>query len=263
MISRQYEEDYLRQQAEIKKMQEFIDRNKTRAATAGMANARKKMLEKMDVMQKPTTVLDADFSFPYIDLNSKDFLIVKNLEVGYGTSLLPPISFHMASNTKLWIRGTNGVGKTTILKSLMRKISSMGGNFSFHIASKIAYVDQELDFSNPNMSAVQYFQECFPKYNDKEVRGELARVGLKGELAVKPICNLSGGEQVRIKLACLNNTKSNMLILDEPTNHLDVRAKEKLREAIANYDGAVILVSHEEDFASSLCNMVLDAKAKG
>jgi len=207
--------------------------------------------------------LDADFSFPYIDLNSKDFLIVKNLEVGYGTSLLPPISFHMASNTKLWIRGTNGVGKTTILKTLMRKISSMGGNFSFHIASKIAYVDQELVFSNPNMSAVQYFQECFPRYNYKEVRGELARVGLKGELAVKPICNLSGGEQVRIKLACLNNTKSNMLILDEPTNHLDVRAKEKLREAIANYDGAVILVSHEEDFASSLCNMVLDAKAKG
>jgi ATPase subunit of ABC transporter with duplicated ATPase domains len=262
MLSKQYEEDYLRQQAEIKRIQEFIDRNKSRAATAGMANSRKKMLDKMNVIQKPTSVLDADFSFPYIDLNSKDFLIVKDLEVGYDYSLLPPVSFHMSSQNKLWIRGTNGVGKTTFLKTLMRKIQSKGGHFNFHIAAKIAYVDQDLAFPNPNSSATQYFQECFPKFNYKEVRSELAKVGLKGELAARPINTLSGGEQVRIKLACLNNTRSNILILDEPTNHLDVRAKEKLKQAIANYNGAVILVSHEEDFASSLCDMVLDAKAR-
>lgn len=262
MISKQYEDEYARQQVEIKKMQDFIDRNKTRAATAGMANSRKKMLEKMNVLQKPTTVLDADFNFPYIDLNSKDYLIVKGLEVGYTFSLLPAIDFHMTSKSKLWVRGTNGVGKSTLLKTLVRKISSMSGSFNFHIAAKVAYVEQDLNFPNPNHSAIQFFQEVFPKFNYKEVRNELAKVGLKGDLAIKPIHNLSGGEQVRIKLACLNNTASNMLILDEPTNHLDVRAKQKLKEALIAYDGAIILVSHEEDFAGEICDMILDAKTR-
>ncbi|MBP5308261.1 MAG: ABC-F family ATP-binding cassette domain-containing protein [Clostridia bacterium] len=262
MIARQYEEDYERQQAEIKKMQDYIDRNKSRASTAGMANSRKKMLERINVMQKPAAVYDADFSFPYIELNSKDFLIVSNLVIGYDKPLLPPVSFHMSSKTKMWIRGTNGVGKTTLLKTLMRKIPAISGSFNFHIATKAAYVEQDLVFPNPDRSAVQYFQERFPKLNYKEVRSELAAVGLKGELASKPINNLSGGEQVRIKLACLNNTKSNLLILDEPTNHLDVRAKEKLKKAIAEYEGAVILVSHEESFAGELCDIIFDARSR-
>ncbi len=261
MITRQYEEDYQRQQAEIKRMQDFIDRNKFRASTAGMANSRKRMLERMTVMQKPATVYDADFSFPYSELNTKDMLVVSRLEVGYEGPLLPPVDFHMASDTKIWIRGTNGVGKTTFLKTLMRLLPPVGGHFSFHIAAKIAYVEQELTFPNPAATATEYFQQRFPKMNYKEVRTELAKVGLKGELAVKPINNLSGGEQVRIKLACLNNTPSNMLILDEPTNHLDVRAKQKLKDALINYPGAVILVSHEQDFAGEICGVVIDAKA--
>ncbi len=260
MIAKQYEDDYLRQQAEIKKMQDFIDRNKTRAATAGMANARKKMLEKMVVLQKPASVLDADFSFPCSEINTKDLLIVKDLQIGYDKPLLPPVSFHMNSKSKLWIRGTNGVGKTTFLKTLMRLIPSKSGSFVFHIGAKICYVEQELQFSNPADSAAKYFQERFPKLNFKEVRSELAKVGLKGELATRPIESLSGGEQVRIKLAVVNNVQSNVLILDEPTNHLDVRAKDKLKEAIKNYPGAVILVSHETDFAGDICDMILDAK---
>lgn len=262
MLEKQYQEDYERQQAEIKRMQEFIDRNKARASTAGMANSRKRMLERINVMQKPTTVLDAEFSFPYLELNSKDFLIVKDLEIGYDKPLLPKISFHMSSKSKLWIRGTNGVGKTTLLKTLMRILPSLGGSFAFHIAAKIAHVEQDLLFPNPNASASEYFQQRFPKFNYKEVRTELAKVGLKGELAAKPINNLSGGEQVRIKLACLNNTPSNILVLDEPTNHLDVRAKEKLKNALKAYEGAIILVSHEEEFAGSICDMIFDAKAR-
>lgn len=262
MLAKQYEEDYIRQQAEIKRMQDYIDRNKARAATAGMANSRKKMLDRINVMQKPVTLPEASFEFPYLPLNSKEFLVVRNLEVGYDSSLLPPVSFQMSSSSKMWIRGTNGVGKTTFLKTLLRKIPTIAGGFDFHIAAKIAYVDQDLVFPNPSLSAIQYFQERFPKYNFKEVRAELAKVGLKGELASKPIKNLSGGEQVRIKLACLNNTPSNVLILDEPTNHLDVLAKEKLKNAIAEYEGAVILVCHEEEFALPVCDMVLDAKSK-
>lgn len=262
MNAKQYEEDYNRQQAEIKKMQDYIDKNKARAATAGMANSRKKMLDRIEVMQKPMTVYDAVFSFPYIPLNSKDFLIIKGLEVGYDRPLIPPIDIHLKSNDKLWIRGTNGVGKTTFIKTITRQIRALGGTFNYHIATKPIVLNQELNFDNPNMCATEFFNEAFPRANSKEQRQELAKVGLKGELAIKPISNMSGGEQVRLKLSILCNTPSNLLILDEPTNHLDVRAKEALKQALIKYEGAVILVSHEQDFAKDICNIIFDAKSK-
>jgi ATPase subunit of ABC transporter with duplicated ATPase domains len=262
MNAKQYEEEYNRQQAEIKKMQDYIDKNKARAATAGMANSRKKMLDRIEVMQKPMTVHDATFNFPYLPLNSKDFLIIKGLEVGYDKALIPPIDLHLNSTDKLWIRGTNGVGKTTLIKTLLRKIHSINGSFLFHISTKPAYLEQELNFTNTTENAMIYFNERFPRLNVKEQRAELAKVGIKGDLATKPIKDLSGGEQVRIKLAVLNNTPSNVLILDEPTNHLDIRAKEALKKALIAYEGAIILVSHEHDFAGEICNKIFDAKTK-
>ncbi len=262
MNARQYEEDYNRQQQEIKRMQDYIDKNKARAATAGMANSRKKMLDRIEVMQKPLTVYEAVFNFPSIPLNSKDFLVIKDLEVGYTKTLIPPINIHLSSQDKLWIRGTNGVGKTTFIKTITGKIPALKGSYNFHIATKKAVLNQELDFDNPNMNAMQYFNENFPRANYKEQRTELAKVGLKGELATKPIKDMSGGEQVRAKLSILNNTPSNVLILDEPTNHLDVKAKEALKKALIKYEGAIILVSHEQDFASEICNVIFDAKGK-
>ena len=262
MNAKQYEEEYNRQQLEIKRMQTYIDKNKARAATAGMANSRKKMLDRIVVMQKPATIYDAEFNFPNIPLHSKDFLIIKDLEVGYTKTLIPPINIHMSSTDKLWIRGTNGVGKTTFIKTITGKIPALKGSYNFHLSTKIALLNQELDFENPNMSAVQYFNEAFPRANIKEQRKEVAKVGLKGDLSLKPISNMSGGEQVRTKLAVLNNTPSNVLILDEPTNHLDVRAKEALKQALKRYEGAIILVSHEQDFASEICNVIFDAKSK-
>ena len=262
MNAKQYEEEYNRQQAEIKRMQDYIDKNKARAATAGMANSRKKMLDRIEVMQKPAVIYDAVFNFPYIPLNSKDFLIINDLEVGYNKTLIPPINIHLKSNDKLWIRGTNGVGKSTFIKTITRKIKALNGTFTYHIAAKPVTLNQELDFDNPNMCAMQYYNEYFPRANVKEQRNELAKVGIKGELATKPISNMSGGEQVRTKLSILCNTPSNLLILDEPTNHLDVRAKNALKEALIKYEGAIILVSHEQDFASEICNVIFDAKSK-
>lgn len=260
MNARQYEDEYNRQQAEIKKMQDYIDKNKTRAATAGMANSRKKMLDRIEVMQKPVTFYESVFSFPYIELNSKDFLIVSNLEVGYNSTLIPPISFHLKSNDKLWIRGTNGVGKSTLIKTLLGKIPSRRGSFNFHIATKIAYLEQELEFTTTTQSGMQYFNDAFPRANVKIQRQELAKVGLRGELATKPLKNMSGGEQVRVKLSVLCNTPSNCLILDEPTNHLDINAKNSLKKALIDYPGTIILVSHEQEFAQDICNIIFDAK---
>lgn len=256
MNAKQYEEDYNRQQKQIKKLQDYIDRNSARASTAGMANARKKQLAKIEVMQAPVTVYEAEFNFPSIDLNTKDLLVIKDLVIGYDKPLLPPLNIHMRSGNKLWVRGTNGIGKSTLIKTLMHKIPRLSGFYTFHNGVRIAYLEQELAFGESNESASQYYARFFPRANPKEIRSELAKVGLKGELAVKPLKNMSGGEQIRAKLAVLCQTPSNLLILDEPTNHLDVKAKKALKEALIKYEGSLILVSHEEDFAEGICDTI-------
>ena len=260
MAVKQYAEDYQRQQAEIKKMEDYINRNQARASTAGMANSRKKMLERIDVMQKPVVSLESHFSFPCEMLNTRDMLKVNKLVVGYDSPLLPPISFEMRGDTKLWIWGANGIGKSTLLKTLMGIIPPLGGTYNFHIAARPAYLEQDLKFSDMNINSFSYISECFPRFNQKEVRSQLARVGIRGEMSLQPIKTMSGGEQVRVKLLTIMNRVSNILILDEPTNHLDVAAKESLKKAIAEYAGAVILVSHDRAFAESVCDMSMRLK---
>ena len=262
MLNKQYEDSYNRQQAEIKKMQDYIAKNGARASTAGMANSRKKMLERIEVMAKPSVERDCAFSFPYIELNTKDMLVVKDLKIGYDRQLIPSVTLHMNSRDKVWIRGTNGVGKTTLIKTLLHKIPLLGGSFLFHPAAKIGYIEQELRFDNGNLSAYGAYLDAYPRSSQKEVRSALAKVGLAGELATKPVSNLSGGEMMRLKLAITGNSSSNILILDEPTNHLDVKAKKALKEALSAYEGALILVTHEPDFADGLCNVVFDARSK-
>ena len=260
MAVKQYEEDYARQQAEIKRMEDYINRNKARAATAGMANSRKKMLDRIEVMEKPATVLDASFDFPCVMLNTKDMLEVKDLLIGYDKVLLPPVNFSMRGETKLWVRGTNGIGKSTLLKTLMGIIPKKGGDFRFHIAAKPAYLEQDLSFRNTSQTPFDYISDCFPRYGSKEIRTQLSRVGIRGEMALRHISDLSGGEQVRIRLLTIMNVTSNILILDEPTNHLDVRAKDVLLSALKKYEGALLLVSHEKQFAEAVCDDVFICK---
>lgn len=257
--AKQYADSYERQQREIKKMEDYIARNKARAATAGMANSRKKMLDRIDVMQKPVSFEKPTFSFPYTLLVTKHLLEVKNLQVGYaGKAILPPISFEMGSTTKLWLRGTNGLGKTTILKTIMKRLPAIGGTFNFNINSKINYIEQDLQFRSKDINAITFMNETYPRMSQKDIRTQLAKVGIKNDLATKSIANLSGGEQVKIKLCALMQKESNILILDEPTNHLDVSAKEALFETLQAYEGAIILVSHEPMYAESLCTEVFD-----
>jgi len=257
-LAKQYEEDYARQQKQIEKMEDYIARNKARAATAGMANARKKMLDRIEVMRKPTVIYDAEFNFPYTDLVTKEIIKVENLIIGYGSPLLPPINFTISSEDKLWIKGTNGIGKTTLIKTIMGKIPSLGGKFTYHPAVKTGYLEQDLNFDEKN--AMAYFNKFYPRLGAKETRTKLAGVGIKNELALNDIEKLSGGEQVRVKLCVLMQKSVNLLIMDEPTNHLDVRAKDALKKALQEFKGAIILVSHEKDFAGEICNKEFSVK---
>ncbi|MEG2454255.1 MAG: ATP-binding cassette domain-containing protein, partial [Clostridia bacterium] len=189
---------------------------------------------------------------------TKDMLIVDKLEIGYTDKLLPPLSMHLEGSDKIWIRGTNGIGKTTLVKTIMKIIPKLGGKFRINENAKVGYLEQDFSFNNLYGSAVDYLVEVYPKMSQKEIRTLLASVGLKGELATKSISSLSGGEQARAKIAALEKKETSILILDEPTNHLDVRAKEELLKALKEYNGAVILVSHEVDFAKALCNKIFD-----
>lgn len=255
---KQHAENFEKQQQQIKKLEVFIAKNKARAATAGMANSRKKMLDKIDIIDKPVTIYPSTFNFPYEENHSREMLVLKDLEIGYGSPLLPPINLTMDYETKIWIRGTNGIGKSTLLKTLMGKVPAMGGSFLFSITANKTYLEQDLEFVNMEETASAYLSRCFPRMNNKDVRTYLGNVGIKNDLAIKPICNLSGGEQVKVKLCALMQHKSNILILDEPTNHLDIIAKESLLKALQNYKGAIILVTHEKQFAENICSKIFD-----
>lgn len=260
--ARQYGDEYRRQQAEIKRLSDYIERNKARASTAKMAHSRQKMLDRMEVLQKPAETVECSFEFPYLDVNAKEFFRTRDLSVGYLSPLIENIRLDMTSTDKLWIRGTNGVGKTTLLKTIMRLIKPLGGSIFIHPEARVLYLEQDLIFDNPNATATEYYSDRRPMDNIKKTRQALAQAGIKGELAIKPVCKLSGGEQVRVKLSVLTKSPSNLLILDEPTNHLDVPAKKALKEALIDYPGAIILVSHEREFAGEVCNKIFDAKSK-
>ena len=260
--AKQYEDEYRRQQAEIKRLNDYIERNRYRASTAKLAQSRQKMLDRMDVLQKPTEISECHFEFPYSELNAKEFFKTKNLAVGYDEPLIENIDIMMSSSDKLWIRGTNGVGKTTFLKTILHRIKALNGSFFIHPEARILYLEQEAVFDDSAMTAVDYYSLHRPMDNAKQVRQALAQAGIKGETATKPIVKLSGGEQVRVRLSVLTKSASNFLILDEPTNHLDSIAKAALLNALKAYGGAIILVSHEREFAGEVCNKVFDAKGK-
>ena len=252
--AKQYEESYQRQQRDIKKFETFISKNKARAATAGMANSRQKLLDKMDVIDKPRQVYDAEFTFPYSELVAKEMVKIVDLEIGYNKKpILPKINILLSSQEKIWIKGTNGIGKSTLIKTLVGLLPKITGEYNIHSFAKIGYLEQDLNFSDCTFSPTVYINELFPRKNTKDIKQELAKVGIKNELMIRQMCQMSGGEQVRVKLCALCQESTNILILDEPTNHLDVLAKEALKKALQKYQGTVILVSHEHDFAQDIC----------
>ncbi len=254
--AKQYEEAFARQQREIKKMETFIAKNKARAATAGMANSRQKLLDKMDVLDKPRQVYEAEFTFPYTELVAKEMIIVKDLEIGYNKkAILPKINFQLSSQQKIWIKGTNGIGKSTLIKTLMGLLPKITGDFNIHSYAKVGYLEQDLNFAECTQNPSGYLNDLFPRKNTRDIKAELAKVGIKNELMMRQLCNMSGGEQVRVKLCALCQESTNILILDEPTNHLDVLAKDALKKALQKYPGTVILVSHEIGWAEDICDV--------
>ena len=253
----QYEKNYAAQQKFIKKEEEFIAAHIVRATSSRAAKSRRARLAHVERLEKPKDDTNlVYFNFPYSGDIGKNILDVNDLVIGYEKPLLKPISLSILKGEKIAIIGKNGVGKSTLIKTILNVIPALNGTFCWNDKIKINYFSQtELD--DLSVTPMDYIQSSQKNLTNLEVRSLLARCGIKAELALRPLRELSGGEEAKSRLCMLTLKKSNVLVLDEPTNHLDKIAKESLKKAIEEYPGVVILVSHEKDFYEDIVDYII------
>jgi len=242
----QHFDAYEKQQEEINKMEDFIARNKARASTSGRAKSRQKQLDRMDRIDKPETAAKPTFQFKESRASGRYVVEAVDLEVGYTHPLMPKLTLSLERGEKVAIVGMNGVGKSTLLKTLLGVIPPLGGKLERGDFLYPAYFEQEV--KPKNVTALEEVWNEYPSMNNHEVRGALARCGLKNEHINRQMSALSGGEQAKVRLCKLLQRESNWLLFDEPTNHLDVVAKEELKRAMKEFKGTILLVSHEPEF---------------
>lgn len=243
---RQIEAAYKKQQKEIAHLQDFIARNKARVATTNLAKDRQKKLDRMDIIEIAREKPKPIFSFKTARTPSREIITVKNLVIGYNEPLTKPLNFTIERNQKIAIKGVNGLGKSTLLNTILKRIKSLSGEIEHGQFLEIGYFKQEEESSS--VTALDEFWNEFPGLTNAEVRAALAKCGLTTDHITSQMRVLSGGENAKVRLAKIMNREINFLILDEPTNHLDVDAKEELKRAIKEFNGTVLMVSHEPEF---------------
>lgn len=244
---RQLEAAYERQQQEIAKLEDFVARNKARVATTGMARSRQKKLDKMERIELAAEKPKPEFNFKQGRTSGKLIFETRDLVIGYDEPLSKPLNLLMERGQKIALVGANGLGKSSLLKSLLGIIKPLSGEVETGEYQQLGYFEQEIKEANYN-SVINEIWEEFPGYTQYEVRSALAKCGLTNKHIESTVCVLSGGEQAKVRLCKLINKETNILILDEPTNHLDVEAKEELKRALKEYKGSILLVCHEPEF---------------
>ena len=257
MKKAQLEAAYRRQQQEISELKDFVARNKARVSTRNMAMSRQKKLDKMDVIELAAERPKPEFHFQYGQTPGKMLFETQDLVIGYDEPLSKPLNFSMERGQKIALVGTNGIGKTTLLKSILGLIPSISGECELGEKLQLGYFEQEVSPDNRN-SCIEEIWEEFPSFSQYEVRSALAKCGLTTKHIESQVRVLSGGEQAKVRLCKLINRETNILLLDEPTNHLDVDAKDELKRALKEYKGSILMVCHEPDFYDGLATDVWD-----
>ncbi len=247
MKKAQLEAAYDRQQKEIADLQDFVSRNKARVATRNMAMSRQKKLDKMDIIELQAEKPKPSFQFKESRTPSRFIFQTDNLQIGYDRPLTKPLNLTFERNQKIAIIGANGIGKTTLLKSLLGIIPAIDGQVERGDYIDLGYFEQEVVGGN-RQTPLEAVWDAFPALNQAEVRAALARCGLTSKHIESQIQVLSGGEQSKVRFCLLMNRENNVLVLDEPTNHLDVDAKDELRRALQAYKGSILMVCHEPEF---------------
>jgi len=257
MKKSQLEAAYKRQQQEISELKDFVARNKARVATRNMAMSRQKKLDKMDLIELAPERIKPEFNFKEARAAGRYIFQTEDLVIGYDAPLSTPINLAMERGDKLVLTGANGIGKTTLLKSILGLIPSISGKVTLGDYLYTGYFEQEMSGAQNNTCIEELWQE-FPSYTQYEVRSALAKCGLTTKHIESQVRVLSGGEQAKVRLCKLINKETNVLLLDEPTNHLDVDAKEELKRALSVYKGSIVLICHEPDFYEEFATKVID-----
>ncbi|MBO9131418.1 ABC-F family ATP-binding cassette domain-containing protein [Bacillus sp. 165] len=257
---------YEKQQEEIAKLKDFVQRNITRASTTKRAQSRRKQLEKMNVLDKPLgDEKSASFHFQIERPSGNDVLQVKEAAIGYTKEqpVIENITFQISRGDSIALVGPNGIGKSTLLKSIIDKISLQHGTITFGSNVATGYYDQEQADLTSSKRVLNELWDEFPLTPEKEIRTVLGNFLFSGEDVLKPVSSLSGGEKARLALAKLMMQKSNFLILDEPTNHLDLSSKEILENALIDFPGTILFVSHDRYFINRVATKVLELSKQG
>ena len=255
-----YMKQYEAQQEHIKKTESYIRKYKA-GSRSTMAKSREKQLAKIERLTPPQDVPKPHLGFDLAPIVTTLALETTNLVIGYDQKpLLSPINLTIRYGEKIAIRGFNGIGKSTLIKTILGVIPAIEGTVSYPQHTKFNYFSQDLDWEYPLQTPLQYLEDLFPKATNKELRRQLSRAGLPSQLAQEELKLLSGGEQTKVKLAEMMLIKSNFLILDEPTNHIDQDTKNNLEETLAAFPGTVLIVSHEAEFYESFVDRIIDLK---
>jgi len=253
----QLEAAYKRQQQEIAELEDFVARNKARVATRNMAMSRQKKLDKMDVIELAREKPKPEFNFREARTAGKLIFETRKLVIGYEEPLTSPLNLSMERGEKIVLKGANGIGKTTLLKSILGQIRPLSGSVELGDYLHIGYFEQEIAKEQQNTCIEEIWQE-FPSYTQYQVRSALAKCGLTTKHIESQVRVLSGGEQAKVRLCKLINRETNVLLLDEPTNHLDADAKDELKRALKAYKGSILLICHEPEFCDALATRVAD-----
>lgn len=258
---------YMNQQAEIHHQEEVIAKLKqfNREKSIKRAESREKMLAKIERIEKPRDVNDEMRLSLAPDIESgNDVLLIEGLSKSYGSNtLFTDINIDIKRSEHVALIGNNGTGKTTILKIINQLIPKDSGKVTLGAQVHIAYYDQEHQILHPDKTLFDELQDTYPNLNNTKIRNVLAAFLFTGDNVFKQIKDLSGGERGRLSLAKLMLGNANFLILDEPTNHLDVTSKEILENALKNYSGTVLYVSHDRYFINQTATRILDLSSDG
>jgi len=247
MKKAQLEAAYRKQQQEIEDLKDFVARNKARVATRNMAMSRQKKLDKMDVIELAKDRPKPEFNFKEARAAGRYIFQTEDLVIGYDKPLSRPLTLSMERGQKIALVGANGIGKTTLLKSIIGEIPPLSGKTTLGDYLYPGYFEQEKKYTD-NVTCIDEIWKEFPAYTQYEVRAALAKCGLTTKHIESMVKVLSGGEQAKVRLCKLINNETNVLLLDEPTNHLDVDAKEELKRALQAYKGSILLICHEPEF---------------
>ena len=249
---------YEKQQKEIQRLETFIAKNKARVATTNMAKSRQRQLDKMVIIDKASEKVKPNFKFKEARASGKFVITCRDLVIGYDTPLSKPLNLVIERGHKYAIRGANGIGKSTLLKTMLGIQKPISGKAELDYNIEYGYFVQEEKYDRT--TAHEEVWNMYPSMTNAEVRGALAACGLTKDKIESLMVVLSGGEAAKVRLCKLMLKEFNTLILDEPTNHLDVLAKEALKDAIRDFKGTVVLVSHEPDFYEGIVDTILNAE---